>query len=53
MGSSGSGKSTFMHILGCLDRPSSGEYLLSGINIKDQSDDELSYVRNMKIGFVF
>jgi len=53
MGQSGSGKSTLMNILGCLDRPTSGEYLLEGINIKDQSQDELSLIRNKKIGFVF
>jgi len=53
MGQSGSGKSTLMNILGCLDRPTSGEYLLEGINIKGQSQDELSLIRNKKIGFVF
>lgn len=53
MGQSGSGKSTLMNIIGCLDRPSSGEYLLDGINIKNQSQDELSLIRNKKIGFVF
>ena len=53
MGSSGSGKSTLMNILGCLDRPSGGDYFLSGIRIQDQSDDELSYIRNRQIGFVF
>ncbi len=53
MGQSGSGKSTLMNILGCLDRPSSGEYLLEGIDIKNQSQDELSLIRNKKIGFVF
>lgn len=53
MGHSGSGKSTFMNILGCLDRPTNGEYLLEGVNIKNQSQDELSLIRNKKIGFVF
>lgn len=53
MGHSGSGKSTLMNILGCLDRPSSGEYLLEGIDIKGQNQDELSLIRNKKIGFVF
>ncbi|MHC1723406.1 MAG: ABC transporter ATP-binding protein [Aminipila sp.] len=53
MGTSGSGKSTLMNILGCLDRPTSGEYLLEGISISDKSDRELSYIRNKKIGFVF
>lgn len=53
MGHSGSGKSTLMNILGCLDRPTSGEYLLEGIDISKQSQDELSLIRNKKIGFVF
>lgn len=53
MGTSGSGKSTLMNILGCLDRPSSGEYFLEGISISDKTDNELSYIRNKKIGFVF
>jgi len=53
MGQSGSGKSTLMNILGCLDRPTSGEYLLEGIDIKNQNQDELSLIRNKKIGFVF
>lgn len=53
MGHSGSGKSTLMNILGCLDRPTDGEYLLDGINIKNQNQDELSLIRNKKIGFVF
>ncbi len=53
MGSSGSGKSTLMNILGCLDRQGSGEYFLEGINVKDKTENELSYIRNQKIGFVF
>jgi putative ABC transport system ATP-binding protein len=53
IGSSGSGKSTMMHILGCLDRPSEGEYLLDGRNVADLDDDSLSHIRNQKIGFVF
>ncbi len=53
MGHSGSGKSTLMNILGCLDRPSNGQYLLDGIDISQQSNDELSDIRNKKIGFVF
>lgn len=53
MGTSGSGKSTLMNILGCLDKPTDGEYRLTGINIKEKSDDELSYIRNQQIGFVF
>lgn len=53
MGPSGSGKSTFMNILGCLDRMDSGEYLLNGRNISNLTDDELAYIRNKEIGFVF
>lgn len=53
MGQSGSGKSTLMNILGCIDRPTSGEYFLEGIDIRKRSQDELSFIRNKKIGFVF
>jgi len=53
MGTSGSGKSTLMSILGCLDTPSSGEYLLSGESIKNIDDEDLSQIRNRKIGFIF
>lgn len=53
MGASGSGKSTLMNILGCLDRPTEGHYYLEGIDVKEKSDNELSAVRNKKIGFVF
>ena len=53
MGTSGSGKSTLMNILGCLDRASFGDYFLEGIDIKEKTEDELSYIRNQKIGFVF
>lgn len=53
VGPSGSGKSTMMNILGCLDRPTSGEYYLEGKNIANYTDDELARTRNRRIGFVF
>ena len=53
MGQSGSGKSTLMNILGCMDRRFEGNYLLDGISIEEQGEDDLSRIRNKKIGFVF
>ncbi len=53
VGHSGSGKSTFMNMLGCLDTPTSGEYFLDGVNVANMTDDELSDIRNLQIGFIF
>jgi len=53
MGPSGSGKSTLMNILGCLDRPSEGDYFLDGENVAQMDDDQLAAIRNHKVGFIF
>ena len=53
MGASGSGKSTMLNILGCLDKPTAGDYLLDGINVNSMDKDEIARLRNKKLGFVF
>ncbi|MBQ8221880.1 MAG: ABC transporter ATP-binding protein [Bacteroidales bacterium] len=53
MGSSGSGKSTLLNIMGCLDTPTSGEYLIDGVSVRERTKNELADIRNRKIGFVF
>ncbi len=53
MGHSGSGKSTLMNIIGCLDQPTAGSYIMDGVNVADLNDDQLAEIRNQNIGFVF
>ncbi len=53
MGPSGSGKSTLMNVIGCLDQPTSGQYLLAGVEVSTLNDNQLAVIRNQKIGFIF